>query len=154
MARAQKAGTIQDAIRGALDATGKKDRDIADFLGIRGSTLSYGTEENEDRPGGLGVNYLDRLCKLFPAAAAPLAQHFAGLAGGVFQPIDLGPNVASLYSHCSDIAKECGEAQAATLRAAESAKGRDCQEAEREIDEAVEALLRAKAIIRKQRGAA
>lgn len=145
--RPQQYGTIQSAVSDAVDATGKKHKDVATFLGIRGSTLSYGMEDNEDRPGGLGVNYLHRLAMDYPAAAVPIAQHFAAMAGGVFQPVDISSNVTSLYEQCGDVAKECGEAQAATIRAAEKACARSDREAVAEIDEAVAALLNARAAI-------
>lgn len=152
--RPQRYGTIQNAVCSAVEATGKRHQDVAASLGIRGSTLSYGMEDNEDRPGGLGVNYLHRLAMDCPAAAVPLAQHFAGLAGGVFQPVDVGDNVTSLVSHCGNVAKENGEALAAILRAAEKMSGIVDADVEREIDEAVANLLTAKSILRAQRGAA
>ncbi|MCA0945873.1 hypothetical protein [Alloyangia pacifica] len=152
--RAQTYGTIQNAVCEAVEATGKRHKDVADFLGIRGSTLSYGMEDNEDRPGGLGVNYLHRLGMDCPAAAVPLAQHFAGLAGGVFQPVEVGGSVTSLFSQCGVVAKECGEAQAAIIRVIEKASGPSSQAALCEIDEAVEALMRARASIVASRGAA
>ncbi|WP_353472342.1 hypothetical protein PVT71_13695 [Salipiger sp. H15] len=152
--RPQRYATIQNAVCEAVEATGKRHQDVAAFLGIRGSTLSYGMEDNEDRPGGIGVNYLHRLAMDCPAAAVPLARHFAGLAGGVFQPVVSATNVTSLYAHCGEIARECGEAQAAAIRAAEKASSRSIADAEREIDEAVAALLRAKAAILANRCAA
>lgn len=152
--RAQIYGTIQNAVCAAVEATGKRHQDVAEFLGIRGSTLSYGMEVSETRPGGLGVNYLHRLGTDCPAAAVPLAQHFAGLAGGVFQPVSIGGVVTSLYAQCGKVAKECGEAQAAIIRAAEKASGPASAEALCEIDEAIEALTRARASIVASRDAA
>ncbi|SDF90838.1 hypothetical protein [Alloyangia pacifica] len=157
--RDQIYGTIQSAVCAAVEATGKRHQDVAEFLGIRGSTLSYGMEVSETRPGGLGVNYLHRLGADCPAAALPLAQHFAGLAGGVFQSVNVGGVVTSLYAQCGTVAKECGEAQAAIIRAAEKAGGhgnsaRANAEALCEIDEAIEALTRARASIVASRDAA
>ncbi|NDW34614.1 hypothetical protein [Salipiger sp. PrR007] len=152
--RAQIYGTIQNAVCAAVEATGKRHQDVAAFLGIRGSTLSYGMEDNEDRPGGLGVNYLDRLAMDCPEAAIPLAQHFAGRAGGVFQPVEVTENVTSLFSHCSHVAKENGEALSSIVQAAVNASPKSDQEAVREIDEAVAMLLAAKGIILSRRGAA
>lgn len=152
--RPQRYGTIQNAVCDSVEATGKRHQDVAAFLGIRGSTLSYGMELSETRPGGLGVNYLHRLGVDCPAAAVPLAQHFAGLAGGVFSPVELSGNVTSIYTQCGDVARECGEAQAAIIRAAEMASHQSVAEAEREIDEAVAALMRARGAISAIRGAA
>ncbi|WP_353475537.1 hypothetical protein PVT71_18375 [Salipiger sp. H15] len=152
--RPQRYGTIQNAVCEAVEATGKRHQDVAALLGIRGSTLSYGMEDNEDRPGGLGVNYLHRLAMDCPAAAIPLAQHFAGLAGGVFRPVEMQGNVTSIFAQCGDVARECGEAQAAIFRAAEKASVQSVAEAEREIDEAVAALMRARGAISAKRGAA
>ncbi|NDW30984.1 hypothetical protein [Salipiger sp. PrR007] len=152
--RAQTYGTIQNAVCEAVEATGKRHKDVADFLGIRGSTLSYGMEDNEDRPGGLGVNYLHRLGMECPAAAVPLAQHFAGLAGGVFQPVEVGGGVTSLFTHCGHVAKENGEALSSILHAAVNASPKSDQDAVREIDEAVAMLLAARGIIVSRRGAA
>lgn len=139
--RQPRYGTIQSAVRGALDATGKRDKDVADFLGVRGSTLSYATEESDDRPGGLGVNYLHRLALAYPAAAVPLAQHFAAMAGGVYQPVDTEGRVVSLFEHTSLCAKETGEAIAAMARAAEQASAGNLEAAERETREAIAQMV-------------
>ena len=147
-------GTIQEAVQSSYRASGHTNEEIAELLGVRGSTISYGAEMSEARPGGLGVNYLHRLGRMRPAAAVPIAQHFARLAGGVFQPVEVPASVTSLFAHCGTVAKECGEAQAAALRAAEMASADACEAAEREIAEAVEALLRARAMIQERRGAA
>lgn len=148
------AGTVQDAVQRSYEASGLTSDRIARLLGTVNSTISYGTEISEHRPGGIGVNYLDRLAQIYPAVALPLAQHFASLAGAVVQPVATAENVACLYSLSGTVAKECGEAQAATIAAAQSVNARDCDKAVREIDEAVEALLRAKAEILAKRGAA
>lgn len=139
--RQTRSGTIQNAVRGALDATGQMDKDIADMLGIRSSTLSYATEENEDRPGGLGVNYLHRLAKAFPEAAVPVAQHFAAMAGGVFQPVETDGRVVNLHEHTSACAKETGEAIAAMVRAAHQASAGNLEAAERETREAIAQMM-------------
>ncbi|WP_353474806.1 hypothetical protein PVT71_14650 [Salipiger sp. H15] len=152
--RPQRYGTIQNVVRDAVDATGRSHQDVAGLLGIRGSTLSYGMEDNEDRPGGLGVNYLHRLGLDCPAAAAPVAQHFSALAGGVYRPVDLGANVTSLFVQCGDVARECGEAQAAILLAEVKASVKTDAEALKEIDDAVEAMLRVRAVIAARAGAA
>jgi hypothetical protein len=63
-------------------------RVVSDAIGISPATLSQATLVNEERPGGLGVNYLDRLGRMAPDAAAEVARHFAALAGGRYQPMD------------------------------------------------------------------
>ncbi|QFT47832.1 hypothetical protein FIU97_14715 [Roseivivax sp. THAF40] len=149
--RNHRPGTIQSAVSAALDATCEPRERLADFLGIRGSTLSYGTEVSETRPGGLGVNYLHRLAVADPRAALPIARHFCALAGGMFQPVVAAENVTTLYAHCSAIAKECGEAQAATIRAAECMSADALDAAERELDEAQAAIARARGEVRARR---
>jgi len=86
--RGVRAGSIQSAVRATFTAVGGLENASVD-LGVSVSTLSYGTSVDEARPGGLGVNYLDRLGRMHRAAALPVAQHFATLAGGFFQPVDL-----------------------------------------------------------------
>lgn len=151
--RPTKLGSIQDAVAKSYRAAGGVEA-VADLLGIANSTASYGIEVNERRPGGLGVNYLARLAKVHPEAAIPLAEFFADHAGGIFQPVADSTSVSSLYAHCGMVAKECGEAQAATIKAAASADRNDIVDAEREIDEAIAALTRAKAEVRARRGSA
>ncbi|WP_138423700.1 hypothetical protein [Maritimibacter alexandrii] len=90
MTRRNRPGSIQSAISEAYRSVGGIEAAATD-LGLSIATLSYATAQNEDRPGGLGVNHLDRLGRMEPAAAVPLAEHFARLAGGVFRPVDLGP---------------------------------------------------------------
>ncbi len=131
-----EAGSIQDAVAAAYEAAGGL-RKVSVAIGVTASSLSYGTEIREDRPGGLGVNYLDRLGRMSPAAAREIAQHFAALAGGVFQPLEA--EVSDLGGHCQVVAKEGGEAQAAAIRAALSGSLRDCERALRETDESLEA---------------
>lgn len=146
-------GTIQAAVFEAYRAAGGLEA-VKQMLGLGLSTLSQATEENDDRPGGLGVNYLDRLAHICPPTAAPLARHFAHLGGGVFQPVVTDARVVCLSEQSGLIAKEAGEAVNATLRAAASANARDCDSAIREIDEAVAALMRARGEVARKRGAA
>ena len=91
MTRATRPGSIQSSVRAAYLAVGGLESASED-LGVSVTTLSYGTEVTDLRPGGLGVNYLDRLGRIEPLSAVPLAQHFAHLAGGVFQPVT-GPQL-------------------------------------------------------------
>lgn len=116
MTRRTRPGTIQSAVGAAYRAVGGLENVAAD-LGVSLSILSYGTEVREDRPGGLGVNYLDRLGRIDAAAALPLAQHFATLAGGVFQPVACGGpgagDIATLAAEFSDVVRQHAEAMGA-----------------------------------------
>ncbi|WP_109464388.1 hypothetical protein [Albibacillus kandeliae] len=151
--RATKAGTIQDAVAKCYRAGGGVEA-VAELLDLANSTVSYGTEVNENRPGGIGVNYLVRLAKMDPLCAVPLAELFCDLAGGVFQPVQPGADVVSLAKRCSLVAKECGEAQAAAIHASDTLSVRDIEAAEREIDEAITSLVQARAHLRCEKGAA
>ncbi|TMV11922.1 hypothetical protein [Arenibacterium halophilum] len=151
--RATKVGTIQDAVARCYRAVGGVEA-VAEQLGLANSTVSYGTEVNEARPGGIGVNYLVRLALHDSRCAVPLAEFFADHAGGVFEPVLSQADVISLYARCGLVAKECGEAQAAIIRAAETLKAGHLDEAEREIDEAIAVLVKAKADVRQKRGVA
>ncbi|TMV86129.1 hypothetical protein FGG78_20160 [Thioclava sp. BHET1] len=139
-----EAGSIQSAIQRAYDACDGLKK-VGEALGVLPSTLSYGTEVREDRPGGLGVNYLDRLCRMSPKAAVVIAQHFAAIAGGVFQPIAAAEE--NLVELSAIVAKESGEAQAAMIRASHSASRKDYAAAYRETLESIEAQSRALAQI-------
>ncbi|GHF71020.1 hypothetical protein [Seohaeicola zhoushanensis] len=151
--RATKAGTIQDAVQRCYRAAGGVEA-VAEQLGLANSTVSYGTERNEARPGGIGVNYLVRLAMIDARCALPLAEFFSDLAGGVYQPVLPAADVISLYARCGLVAKECGEAQAAAIQAADTRSPRDIEAAEREIDEAIASLVRQRAALRSERGAA
>ena len=134
-------GTIQDAVQSSYRASGHTNEEIAELLGVRGSTISYGAEMSEARPGGLGVNYLHRLGRMRPEAAVPIAQHFARLGGGVFQPQTLNGRTAGdvhrLTREFSDVL-QCH----AAAHSASSASPQDYTAAEaamqiRELDEMV-----------------
>lgn len=84
--RHTRSGSVQDAVAKSYRAAGGVEA-VADLLGLANSTVSYGTEVNEHRPGGLGVNYLSRLGRHNPDCAVPVAQFFAALAGGAFYPL-------------------------------------------------------------------
>ncbi|TDE34147.1 hypothetical protein [Antarcticimicrobium sediminis] len=102
MTRRTRPGTIQSAIRSAYRAVGGIEC-ASDDLGISVTTLSYGTDVSEVRPGGLGVNYVDKLGRIEPAAAMPIAQHFSQLAGGVFTPLGAAGGSSADFA---DIARE------------------------------------------------
>ncbi|MFC4668164.1 hypothetical protein ACFO5X_06325 [Seohaeicola nanhaiensis] len=144
--RPTRAGTIQDAVARCYRAAGGVEA-VAEQLGLANSTVSYGTEINEARPGGIGVNHLARLAMTDPDCALPLAEFFAALAGGVYQPVGGVAEVISLFSGCGLMAKECGEAQAATILAATTQRPKDIAEAEREIEEAIAALTKSRSVL-------
>lgn len=105
--RNHRAGSIQAAVIAAYRAVGGLENASHD-LGVSISTLSYGTEISEQRPGGLGVNYLDRLGRIESGSAVPIAQHFALLAGGVFMPISAsgGADIWKVSQHFSDVLRD------------------------------------------------
>ena len=150
MTRPVRPGSPQAAVRAAIRAVGGIENASAD-LGLAISTLSYGSEQRDDRPGGLGVNYLDRLGRIEAAAALPMAQHFAHLAGGVFQPVDVtgaeGADIARLTQEFSDVlgthaaAHSCGSPDPAGYTPAEAVAQIT------EIDELVQAALALKAAL-------
>ncbi|QOL82799.1 hypothetical protein [Pseudooceanicola spongiae] len=105
--------SIQSAVQSSMRAGGGLEA-VANDLGVGVSTLSHGTELSEQRPGGLGVNYLDRLGRISPKAAVPIAQHFAALGGGVFHPLEVEGRLASdihqITRDFSDVLQRHGEA--------------------------------------------
>lgn len=111
--RQVKAGSIQDAVRSAYTAAGGLESSAND-LGLSPALLSRAVDANdEQRPGGLGVNYLHRLSRIVPEAAAPIAEHFARLAGGEYRARqDQTPSgcIHALMSEFSDIMKCHAEA--------------------------------------------
>ncbi|PTW45675.1 hypothetical protein [Rhodovulum kholense] len=155
MARNNPHDSIQDAVYRAYEAAGGL-KATSGILNLAMSTLSSFSEPpgSGKRSGGLGINYAHALSDARPEAAAVFARHFAALAGGVFQLIHTDPKITSLLSHCGIVAKECGEAQAALIRAAESASAKNYETAEKECEEARNAVDEVIAIIRKQRGTA
>jgi hypothetical protein len=155
MTRRTRPGTIQSAVGAAYRAVGGLENAAAD-LGVSLSVLSYGTETREDRPGGLGVNYLDRLGRIDTAAALPLAQHFATLAGGVFQPVasdgSASGDIATLAAEFSDVVRQHAEAMGPASVAPGGYSRREAEAQLVEVDEMVTAALRFRAAILAQMG--
>lgn len=148
--RKNRPDSIQSAIAAAYRANGGLENTASD-LGVSISVLSYGTAVNEDRPGGLGANYLDRLGRMCAASAEPIARHFCTLAGGVFQPLEAsGPGC--LIALSGDAAKEFGDVVASALKAKLSSCANDCNDTIVQIDEAIEVLARMRAEAVRQRG--
>lgn len=90
--------TIQDTVRQSITAAGGLEAASSD-LGLAVSSLSRASSDEDDRPGGLGINHLHRLGRIVPPAAIPIARHFARLAGGIFQPLpDHGTHLGGINS--------------------------------------------------------
>lgn len=104
--RNNRPGSIQAAIQESYTAAGGLEN-VSRDVGISITTLSYGTKVDEDRPGGLGINYLDRLCRIEPKAAEALARHFAALAGGIYMP--LGAGAGPLHGELSELMRDMSE---------------------------------------------
>jgi hypothetical protein len=84
MTRALPAGSIHDMLGAAFDTVGRKA--ASDALGISPSMLSRHADPCEEVGRPMPTTRLDQMARLFPAAAAVIARHFAALAGGSFQP--------------------------------------------------------------------
>lgn len=108
--RQARAGSIQSAVQDCYTEVGGIEN-VSDDLGLAKSTLSYGTEVSEKRPGGLGVNHLDKLARMHKPVAAILADHFARLAGGRFTAYDEPCPETTLSQHLACIVKECSEGE-------------------------------------------
>lgn len=150
MTRPVRPGSIQAAVRAAYRAVGGIECASND-LGLAISSLSYGTEQRDDRPGGIGVNHLDRLGRIEAAAAQPIAQHFAHLAGGVFQPVDLsgvtGADIARLTSEFSDVLSAHSAAHSAASLDPTGYTPKEAEGQIRELDELVQAALALRAAL-------
>ena len=111
--RRTQAGSIQSAVRQVYAAGGGYEA-VATDLGLTTSLLSRAIDASDEyRPGGLGVNYLDRLARIVPATAMPIAEHFARLAGGRYRiDMDLTPSgcIHTLLSEFSDVMASHAEA--------------------------------------------
>lgn len=144
MTRAVRPSTVQSAISAAYRMGGGLECVSAD-LGVSIATLSYGTEISDQRPGGLGVNYLDRLGRIEPTAARPLADHFCHLAGGVFMPVasrgDLAPDVARLTAEFSDVLARHAEAHSPTSVNPSGYTKAEAMTQIRELDEVIAAAV-------------
>jgi len=146
--RATKAGSIQEVIQAAYAAAGGL-RVVSDAIGISPATLSQATLVNEERPGGLGVNYLDRLCRMSPDSAAEVARHFAALAGGRYQPLEAG-GLDTLGELSARSAKESGEALDAMFRLLTARDCKSAGETLREVSEAARVYAQLEMALRAQ----
>lgn len=154
--RKARPASIQSAVQSSIRAAGGLEA-AANDLGVGVSTLSHGTEIPEQRPGGLGINYVDRLSRIVPEVAVPIAQHFAMLAGGTFQPLAVDGATAGdihrLTREFSDVLQRHAEAHSAA-----SAEPGDYTASEagmqiRELDELVVAAVQFRAVLLAKSGA-
>ncbi|ATG49755.1 hypothetical protein CEW89_08520 [Celeribacter ethanolicus] len=153
--RDHRPGSIQSAVHSAYRAVGGLESASVD-LGVAVSTLSYGTERSEHRPGGIGVNYLDTLGRISPEAAVPVAEHFAHLAGGVFHPVDLkgvtSADVHRLTREFSDVLAKHAEAHSSTSQNPHDYTAREAQAQLVELDELIEAAVAFRAVLSRKAG--
>lgn len=153
--RSHRPASIQSAVARVYRAVGGLECASAD-IGVSISVLSYGTEVTDHRPGGLGVNYLDRLGRIEPAAAVPIAQHFSALAGGVFQPVassgDVAHDVHTLTREFSDVLARHAEAHSAASDNPSDYTPREAQGMITEIDELIAAATQLKAALMPKAG--
>jgi hypothetical protein len=113
MTRVCSIGSIHESIGEALDAAGRKR--AADALGVSVSMLSRHADPCDEMGRPMPAPRLDLLARMFPAAAAVIARHFAALAGGSFMPrcaCTLSPNLAM-----ADLHLRLGDAAATLLLA-------------------------------------
>ncbi|WP_417257373.1 hypothetical protein [Celeribacter sp.] len=154
--RGVRAGSIQSAVRDAMTAAGGLECTSID-LGVSVATLSYGTSVDEARPGGLGVNYLDRLGRMHCAAALPLAQHFAMLAGGVYQPLqisgDTATDIHTVTREFSDVLASHAEAHSSASDNPDDYTVQEASAMIKEVDELIAAAARLKAALLPKAGA-
>lgn len=144
--RYSRPGSIQSALQEAYRAVGGVEN-VATDIGVSQATISYSTAVDEDRPGGLGINHIDRLCRMHAEAAMPLARHFAALAGGAFQPVT---EAACLQSAIAKAAKEGGESVSYSIGLGHDASEAELLLAEKEAVEHYEAAGEVLAAIRER----
>ena len=103
--RKLRPGSIHHVMQKVVEAGGGLEA-VGAEIGVSPSTVSRAVGEPETRPGGLGVVYLATLGRIVPETAEPVANHFASLAGGSFQPFPKGNN-APVGFH--NVAKKFGD---------------------------------------------
>lgn len=138
--RSARPGSIQATVQ-KVYATNGGVENVATDLGLSLSTVSYGTEQNDNRPGGLGVNYLDQLARMNPKVAEVIADHFARLSGGSFAaPERPAPALAPLQ-HARRLIAEGAEGQAALMALAEGGCPHEARRELVDIRDAVDAAI-------------
>lgn len=147
--------SIQEAVRASIKAAGGLECASND-LGLSISSLSRASGTDDDRPGGLGVNYLHTLGRVVPEAAVPIAVHFARLGGGVFQPLpDRGPTLVSinkLMHEFSDVLDVHAHAHSERSENPEDFTRDEAIRAIKEVDELVQAALAYRAALTEKVG--
>lgn len=143
-------GSIQSAIQQVLCAAGGLECVSAD-IGVSITNLSRATACDDDRPGGLGINHFDRLGRIVPASAVPLAEHFAHLAGGIFQPLcvegALGVDVSKLTAEFADVLAAHAEAMSERSAKPGDYTVSEAEGAIKELDEMMQAAARLRAAL-------
>lgn len=114
MTRMTRPGSIQSVLRAAYRLVGGVEA-VAEDLSVRISTVSYGTELRDDRPGGLGLNYADQLARQHSGVAALLARHFAVLGGGSFVTGEAASHAVSRLEHAKRLVIEAAEGSVALM---------------------------------------
>lgn len=138
-----KHGTIQSAVRAAIKRAGGLECVSAD-LGMSVANLSRASGDDEDRPGGLGVNHLHRLGRIIPEAVEPIAEHFSHLAGGVFLPLvptgQHSSDLSKVMSEFADVMRVHADAMSENSKKPFEYTRVEAEEALAEVDEAMSAL--------------
>jgi len=155
--RSVRPGSIQSAVQMAITAAGGLEC-VSNDIGVSTANLSRATACDEERPGGLGVNHLDRLGRIVPAASISIAQHFAHLAGGEFLPLiadgEVSADISELMSEFADVLRVHAEAMSSQSIEPNEYTAREAQGAIKEIDEMLAAGARVRATLaEKARGA-
>lgn len=111
--RNNRPGSIQSVVHAAIEVGGGFDA-VARDLAVSVSSVYRATGEDCDRPGGLGVNYLDRMGRIDRTTAEPVARHFSALAGGFFHPLpdgaDANTEIAALAASFADVLRDHADA--------------------------------------------
>lgn len=148
--RGVRPGSIQEAVQRSIRAGGGLECVSAD-IGVSTANLSRATACEDDRPGGLGINHLDRLGRIVPEAAAPLAEHFAHLAGGFFQPMQisgpLGLDMSRLTAEFADVLQVHLEAMSERSENPADYTVAEARGALKEVDELLAAAARVRAAL-------
>ena len=142
--RSVRPGSIQSAVQMAITAAGGLEC-VSNDIGVSTANLSRATACDEERPGGLGINHLDRLGRIVPITAVPIAHHFAHLAGGFFQPVDtngeLGADMSLMMSEFADVLRTHSEAMSDRSKTPGQYTAKEAQSQIKELDELLAAIV-------------
>ncbi|PCJ75590.1 MAG: hypothetical protein COA53_06525 [Rhodobacteraceae bacterium] len=154
--RRVRPGSIQSSVQASISAAGGLEC-VSDDIGVSTANLSRATACDDDRPGGLGINHFDRLGRIIPASAVPLAQHFAHLAHGVFIPLAtecvVGADMSELMLKFSSVLATHSEAMSERSKLPNDYTPNEARETIKQMDDmmAASAVVRA-ALSAKARG--